>query len=269
MNEVFLLESSNRLLESLMDYKAISSVLNERNRTCEKGSLRRVLNGDLKEFPGVLPEATFSNHYNFCVKSYNKRQLCEEPSHPHAYNIIAEITKKPSLIQYTDSHYEDQELDLKNVNLEKLDSKALNTCIVDFIYTIKLTNSMDIALLRKLQEAFQGWTVKAFKMVQKGIRSKLRTVLKHKRAYTPTPITKNPNSQTLATLVTTDPDLWPQRNLEDLLAKLEFVLAAQRARSGVVLPAAMVKVTPVPQVVQPVGNPLQAQVPQISHIPIP
>jgi hypothetical protein len=181
---------------------------------------------------------------------------------------MAEVTKRSWSIQYTDPQYENQELDLEDVNLEELDPKALNTYIVDFIYTTELTNSMDTALLREFQEAFQEWSVKAFKMVQKGIRSELRTVLKHRRVYTPTPTTKNPNSRILATLVTTDFDPWPQRELEDLLAKPEFVLAAQRARSGKALPAALAKATPVPQVVQPVGNPLQAQVPQIPHIPI-
>jgi hypothetical protein len=106
-------------------------------------------------------------------------------------------------------------------------------------------------------------------MVQKGIRSELRTVLKHKGVYTPIPTIKNPNSRTLATLVTTDPESWPQRELEDLLAKPEFVSAAQKARSGKASPAALTKAIPVPQVVQPVENPLQAQVPQIPHIPIP
>jgi hypothetical protein len=46
-------------------------------------------------------------------------------------------------------------------------------------------------------------------MVQKGIRTKLRIVLKHKGVYTLIPTTKNPNSRTLATLVTTDPEPWP------------------------------------------------------------
>jgi hypothetical protein len=68
---------------------------------------------------------------------------------------------------------------------------------------------MNTALLREFQEVFQGWTAKAFKMVQKGIRSELRIVLKHRGVYIPTPTTKNPNSQILATLVTIDPDLWP------------------------------------------------------------
>jgi hypothetical protein len=120
---------------------------------------------------------------------------------------------------------------------------------------------MNIALLREFQEAFQGWSVEVFKIVQKGIRSELRTVFKHRGVYTPTPTTKNPNSRTLATLVTTDPDPWPQKELEDLLAKPEFVSVAQRARSGKASPAALAKATPVPQMEQPVGNPLQAQVP--------
>jgi hypothetical protein len=182
---------------------------------------------------------------------------------------MAEVTKRPWSIKYTDPQYENQEFDLKDVNLEKLNPKALNTYIVDFIYSTELTNSMNTALLREFQEDFQEWSVKAFKMVQKGIRSELRTVLKHKRVYTPIPTTKNPNSRTLATLVTIDPDPWPQRKLEDLLAKPMFVSAAQRARSGKASSAALAKATLVPQVVQPVGNPLQAQVLQISHIPIP
>jgi hypothetical protein len=62
---------------------------------------------------------------------------------------MAEITKKLWLIQYTDFQYENQELDLEDVNLEKLNPKALNTYIVDFIYIIKLTNSINTALLRE------------------------------------------------------------------------------------------------------------------------
>jgi hypothetical protein len=102
-------------------------------------------------------------------------------------------------------------------------------------------------------------------MVQKGIRSELRTVLKHRGVYTPTLTTKNPNSRTLATLVTTDPDSWPQRELEDLLAKPEFVPAAQRARSGVALPAVLAKATPVPQMIQPI--PQSQPVPQVPQKP--
>jgi hypothetical protein len=149
ISEIFLLESSNRSSEGLLDWKAVFSVSNERSRTCEKESPRRVLSGDLKEFPGVLSEATSSDHYSSCVKSYNKQQLRGDPSHPHTYNIMAKITKKPWSIQYTDSQYENQEFDLEDVNLEKLDPKALNTYIIDFIYIIKLTNSMNTALLCK------------------------------------------------------------------------------------------------------------------------
>jgi hypothetical protein len=69
---------------------------------------------------------------------------------------MVEVTKRPWSIQYTDPQYEDQEFDLEDVNLEELDPKALNTYIVDFIYIIKLTNSMDTALLREFQRAFQG-----------------------------------------------------------------------------------------------------------------
>jgi hypothetical protein len=63
ISEIFLLESSNGPSESLLDWKAVFFVSNERSRTCEKESLRRVLNDDLKEFPGVLSEATSSDYY--------------------------------------------------------------------------------------------------------------------------------------------------------------------------------------------------------------
>jgi hypothetical protein len=73
IGEIFLLESSNRPSEGLLDWKAVFSVSNERSRTCEKESFRRILSDDLEEFPGVLSEATSSDHYSSCVRSYNKR----------------------------------------------------------------------------------------------------------------------------------------------------------------------------------------------------
>jgi hypothetical protein len=94
IGEISLLESSNRSSEGLLDWKAVFFVSNERSRTCEKGSPRRVLSDNLEEFPGVLSEATSSDHHSSCVRSYNKRQLRGDPSHPHTHNTMAKITKK-------------------------------------------------------------------------------------------------------------------------------------------------------------------------------
>jgi hypothetical protein len=56
-----------------LDWKAVFFVSNERSRICEKGSLRRILSGNLKEFPDVLLGAIFSDYYSSCIKSYNKQ----------------------------------------------------------------------------------------------------------------------------------------------------------------------------------------------------
>jgi hypothetical protein len=69
---------------------------------------------------------------------------------------MAKFTKRSWNAKYTDSKYEDQELNLKDADLENLDSVALNTFVIKFIYTTEITNNTNTSLFREFQKQFQN-----------------------------------------------------------------------------------------------------------------
>jgi hypothetical protein len=122
---------------------------------------------------------------------------------------MAEFTKRSWNAKYTNSKYENQKLNLKDADFENLDFVALNTFVMEFIYTIEITNNINISLFREFQRQFQNWTTEVFAICHKIPRTKLRNVLKNRGVYTPNLTPKINISKILADLTTYDKPEWP------------------------------------------------------------
>jgi hypothetical protein len=122
---------------------------------------------------------------------------------------MAEFTRRLWNAKYTNPKYEDQELNLEDADFENLDSVALNTFVMEFIYTTEMINNMDTLLFREFQEQFQNWTTEVFAMYHKTPRTELYNVLKNRGVYTSNLIPKINVSKILADLITYNKPEWP------------------------------------------------------------